>query len=542
MPPKKKLSHGGNGGSQAKRSKGPATSASNAGATARRFPAGRRGGLKMLPEMPLDILFEIFSCLQPPDVLRLARTTKALRSLLMSHSAISIWKSAFMNDPDLPGAPDGLSEPRYANLAFSPHCHLCFIAGEHSILWVYRIRLCERCLVGRFDELHKVAPKKLSGLIGNTHLLHRATVSLTTGTRFLYSHEEAGKINEQILELKKGDPEKFEDFIVERKKLVEDIKTHSQKAEMSVPLRQARLQRALQESLDRRKEAICGRLSDLGYAEEVQYIKDTRPQLLSEHAWVKSNSELTERVWDNMKPQLVNLMQDTREKLHRKQRKALLKNRQRLLLLVLKKYNHDRPIEEINPRAIEICVLPHIAAMIENPTMESYTEETFREVLDDLPRFCEEWRDSKTRDLVALIPRHNVHQAFLRRATTFFHCADCSEPIAYPRILAHACQYTLRHGHRNRDDDLALLCQNLDSEPWNSDGRRVSYYPAAEAPARSVVRACGLDTELTTAQDMDDVNPWLACLRCSHKVKGRAIFRWRKAVGVSCSQLLIIVS
>jgi DNA-directed RNA polymerase subunit RPC12/RpoP len=232
-----------------------------------------------------------------------------------------------------------------------------------------------------------------------------------------------------------------------------------------------------------------------------------------------------------MKPQLVDLLESVQEKMHRKRRKTLLKTRQRLLLSILKEFTNERPVDEVNPRAIDVCVSPHIKAMIEDPSPDAYTtEDSFQEVLDDLPRFFGEWRESKTRDLLALLPGGTDHASLLR-ATTFFRCSECTEPIAYPRVLAHACLSQLRHGHRNRDDDVSLLCVNLDSEPWNYDGKRVSYYPAAEASAQSVVRGCGLDTNLTTAQDMDDVNPWLECLRCSHKVKGRAIFRWRKAVG-----------
>jgi hypothetical protein len=92
---------------------------------------------------------QIFSRLDPPDVLRLARTTKDLRNVLMSRSARSIWKSAFLNDPDLPGLPEGLNEPQYANLVFSPHCNSCFTAGENTILWAFQLRLCQKCMEGR---------------------------------------------------------------------------------------------------------------------------------------------------------------------------------------------------------------------------------------------------------------------------------------------------------------------------------------------------------------------------------------------------------
>jgi len=77
---------------------------------------------------------QIFSLLEPLDVLRLARTTKALRNVLMSRTAMSIWKQALSND-ELPKCPDDLTEPQYANLAFSEHCHvivslLCLCHGH----------------------------------------------------------------------------------------------------------------------------------------------------------------------------------------------------------------------------------------------------------------------------------------------------------------------------------------------------------------------------------------------------------------------------
>ncbi|KAJ7156998.1 hypothetical protein C8R43DRAFT_411697 [Mycena crocata] len=518
--------------SSRKRAKGKAVSSSSSPASTPTQRFRGRGQLKMLPEMPLDILFEIFSRLDPPDVLRLSRTTKDLRHVLMSRSAISIWKSAFLNDPDLPPVPDGLNEAQYANLAFSPHCHFCFTSGDHSILWSMRVRVCKNCVVNRFDENYKVLKKLPPGnpLSQNLQLLCYATVMLPSGIRrVVYAYEEAEAVNNNLVNLKKGDSRKLDAYIDERKKLVVEIQAHASKAEMSGALRLARRQRMLQEALDRRREVICNRLSDLGYEEEVSYLKDYRLDVISEHPLIKSHNLLTDRVWENMKPQLEELLQGVREKLQRRKRKSLLKQRQRLLLSVLRGYIHGRPIDEVNPRAVEVCVLPDIQAMVQNPSSDAYTtEDSFQNVLDDLPLFCARWRESKTQELMALLPDQNDRD-FLFRATTYFRCDGCSEPIAYPRILAHACLYKLHHGHRNRDDDLALLCQNMDSKPWNCDGKRVSTYPAAEASAKAVIRACQLNTDMTTAQDLNDVNPWLECLQCRH-VTGRTIFRWQKAI------------
>ena len=112
-----------------------------------KYTRGKRGLLDDLPNQPLDIVYEvcftrfihfrafdlptlqILSRCSPLDLLRLARTTKAFRTLLMSRSSIAIWKSAreLSSDPQVIGMPDPppyLSEPALANLAFDPHCHV----------------------------------------------------------------------------------------------------------------------------------------------------------------------------------------------------------------------------------------------------------------------------------------------------------------------------------------------------------------------------------------------------------------------------------
>lgn len=127
----------------------------------------RRGKLRDLPEMPLDILYEIFGHLFPLDVLRLSRTTKASRDLLMRRSALFIWHSAFSNLPVTPpSCPEDLNLPRWTSLLFETHCSVCLFrcmllssrlslrilrqfCSKHSVLkifWMFRVRCCKRCL------------------------------------------------------------------------------------------------------------------------------------------------------------------------------------------------------------------------------------------------------------------------------------------------------------------------------------------------------------------------------------------------------------
>ncbi|KAJ2926420.1 hypothetical protein H1R20_g10671, partial [Candolleomyces eurysporus] len=54
---------------------------------------GKRGQLKMVVEMPFDILLEIFKYLLPADLLGLTMANKALRGLLLDRTvALPLWK------------------------------------------------------------------------------------------------------------------------------------------------------------------------------------------------------------------------------------------------------------------------------------------------------------------------------------------------------------------------------------------------------------------------------------------------------------------
>ncbi len=103
-----------------------------------------QGKLSLFTEAPLDVLFEVrdiarrdasflilvslkvFSHLEPLDLLRMTRTTKTLRFLLLDRSSIAAWHSAFKKIEGLPPVLEGFSEPQYANLIFDNHCHVCF--------------------------------------------------------------------------------------------------------------------------------------------------------------------------------------------------------------------------------------------------------------------------------------------------------------------------------------------------------------------------------------------------------------------------------
>lgn len=131
----------------------PTTSDAAAAAADIKAPAiwarvrGRRGHLKMVVEMPFDILLEIFQYLGPADLLHLSRANHALRGMLLDRStALPLWKAVsdlrlYNNllvsdcgaspcmqamtrapEPQPPACPDDLSLPQYVNLLYGKTC------------------------------------------------------------------------------------------------------------------------------------------------------------------------------------------------------------------------------------------------------------------------------------------------------------------------------------------------------------------------------------------------------------------------------------
>ncbi|KIK63481.1 hypothetical protein GYMLUDRAFT_119253, partial [Collybiopsis luxurians FD-317 M1] len=85
--------------------------------------------------------------LEPGDLLRLARTSKDLRGILMSKSSEDIWRTARGNVKGLPPRPEDLNEPQYARLLEDAYCYTCQHKGRcDNVLWKFRARVCKSCV------------------------------------------------------------------------------------------------------------------------------------------------------------------------------------------------------------------------------------------------------------------------------------------------------------------------------------------------------------------------------------------------------------
>ncbi|KAK0196745.1 hypothetical protein F5146DRAFT_1012796 [Armillaria mellea] len=434
-----------------------------------------RGKLKQIPEMPIDILFEVFSHLDALDT---------LRRLLMHRSSISIWQAALSRDT-LPPKPADLNEPQYINLAFSEHCHDCLASGKHIILWTFRTRLCSvLCPLFRGVYIFHSFPSSFV----DSHTLHQfgpsvpmRHLSMTpdilrndrTNYNYIFRREEVRALA--------NDPELSEvpftplhliplfgpqdnDVLQQRIKANEPTRQFAEQCRNAEALRAERIRLAEEAARAKRTQQIFECLYDLGYKDEVVYLEDDG-NILSNHTLLRTHKDLTER--------------------------------------------------RIAPSTADVCLIPKIKAILENINVELYNyEEDFADIKAELPKISRDWRRSKGMYLLSLMPGNKHDISRLSLATTFFKCHECTEPISYPRVLAHKCMTALRHGY----------------QPWNFNRNGVECYELAGGCAVDVVRASGLRAEKATVEDMERADVWLECMNCRVPERGSVVFQWRQAI------------
>ncbi|KDQ62087.1 hypothetical protein JAAARDRAFT_148747 [Jaapia argillacea MUCL 33604] len=498
-------------------------------------PRRGQGKLRMLPEMPLDILFEIFGHLLPLDLLRLAWTTKSLRRILMRRSARSVWIHTLANVPGLPECPPDLTEPQFSRLAFDPHCHYCGAPNIWNIAWVLRVRVCVKCQKKRFVYAYSGLWSLPVKVIGEAAYYLKGIVATRKGkNEMIFPTEDVDDFLKQAVPLL-GDQEAFDQFLAQRKAICEPEYEFAERCyEWMEKTRADEIRRESEIQLGR-KQAIAAELYGLGYGADVFYLLHYQPLVFLEHPLVNKSQALTNRIWNNIKEPLIQLMQETRVERLRFERMKVLMKREKLVKKLLEDFAMTRPTDEALPGPADVCQMVPFKEIIERPVEEKIKKRHFRSAVAELPRLCQEWRDRINGKLLSMVPvvarpggdnhsssdvqEDHSTEAFSRLdlATTYFRCTKCDSSITYPRILHHACMTELDYAGKNYnpdDEDAYALCRRaiqLGHEPWDYDGRQVSFDVEASEVARRFVETCGRDPDTTTRKHMDDTNSRFRC-------------------------------
>ncbi|CAK5268519.1 unnamed protein product [Mycena citricolor] len=290
----------------------------------------------------------------------------------------------------------------------------------------------------------------------------------------------------------------------------------------------------LDNAREQRYDSIRQRLSDLGWGEEIAF---HAPQL-RQHKLVRQPKPLTDRIWFNIKEPLVKFLQEHKDNRLEIDRQSIIRERWFLASQEYNKYIEGLDPNSVFPSRLDIIGSEPFRSIIEGKSTqieENVPSELFASAIGRIPELAAIWREEKDEELVQIMKaaQSDADHHDLNLATTLFawDIQDFySPPISYPRILmhSHATEHHWNHFDCDTKSETGLHCTL-----WN-ERKLVSFDETASARMRDILVVCGLDPDVTTKAELEEMEPFVECVTCAHPSKGKLIFRVPSAV-VHCS-------
>ncbi|KAI0041395.1 hypothetical protein FA95DRAFT_1683237 [Auriscalpium vulgare] len=467
------------------------------------------GGLSELPGMPLDVLFEIFGQLDPADLVRLARVTKAFRRILLSRQhASSLWEQSFQLLEDVPRCPGDMSAPSWAHLLFGgPICQVCGADGVDKVTWVFHLRACKQCLADslveysyartrctRYDMNFCQSLPRVVGRYGKVRKAKKYLLKSDVNTMAAELDALTASPNMAMLDALKRDLTTYN----EQRMAAANVREHHASVCKVYEMHLEACARG------ERVHAVTHRLMELGHDEHDVHAVYYHPD-------VYISEPLTDQAWNRMRPELEALTIDAREE------------------------HWDSAVDEAqfaseNPKVefmesipskmhsyIPSDVFDHVG---DTSDMQPEDREEVAGILSNMRPELMRGIHRRLTALIALIPASGIDMPGLDAleednfyvgvagglglATTWFICSSgdssCTGLFSGFDMLAHYCRAT------------------------------ADYSDTAARTTASVMQLVGKDPTTTTAYDLDRVDAPLFCTECNGPdVRVKTVVDWRGA-------------
>ncbi|KAI5900843.1 uncharacterized protein SCHCODRAFT_01344200 [Schizophyllum commune H4-8] len=522
----------------------------------------RYAAICILNALPLDVLFEVFGYVDPISLLHLSRTSKALRSTLMSRSSIWIWKRSYATtNHGLPPAPKDLTIPQFLELAVDRTCDYCHrelteettfyeIHDSLYIFWTARLRSCSRCHV---KKRYFIAEKDMDEYEIVRAVRHYFGPEFPLPTLFLscrinrtpspynsYARVKIEQLSKDFEEETNGKPVEdkkawFLQKVAEHEVILEHAKVCKKWESAEKKKRSARKQ----EIRDARFEEIVKRLSNLTSPEVTEVCYATL--LFARDPFVSKAKPLTDEEWVQDRDRLLEWVQKMWEDSVRSERRRILEERYLSLKKVYDEFvgsfisSGSREARGL-PRIGDLVTWKEVAEVIEGTPLElELLGEDLRELIDQLAqtRRFTEWREACENALIAKLDAAAAARAqrtgterkrpasaadLTLAATVFWWRRD--KPCWYPELLARTPQLW---SAANFDDPQHMVGH------WAWSARLFSA-DLRDTTARLVTLA-GLDPGTATPEDMDARDAWFTPAECAtHNHKDAIAMTWRRTV------------
>ncbi|EJD45389.1 hypothetical protein AURDEDRAFT_184837 [Auricularia subglabra TFB-10046 SS5] len=452
--------------------------------------------------MPLDVLYEILRMLHPRDLLALSRTTKAVRRVLLNPSSSGVWKYVISTVEGLPFCPDDIDPPAYASLVFDTHCDFCGKSIAKLRHWELRLRLCGPC-----SQLNLVKKHQLDL---NDDQLDFVETYGPRGSGPRYGDRFYGpQIEDMCEQLEELGDEEYHNRFRSRNEAVAKHASECAAWENDEVIRRAT---EIQAVRDQRANCVLDRLTDMGFGRECLLFSDE----ISNIPTVNVARPLTERAWRSIQTGLLRFVVSLRTELDRELHETAVLHRK----MVTRQFVEFRcsvlgDINPVLPSLADYAAFPYVRDLLD-PALDndSVSEPILRNAaLATFSTSLAAWRDSLAIRLFdSVFPSEadvddDAKMRKLNLATTFFKCSkSCrSAPLKsmrYPTVLGHACQ---------RGGVCHLGCLKH-CTPWTEEG--IVPDPIVSNLLANILRACGMDPEVTTHDELLVRDPRVICTSC----------------------------
>ncbi|CUA73197.1 hypothetical protein RSOLAG22IIIB_05200 [Rhizoctonia solani] len=290
-----------------------------------------------LKNMPVEVLIEIARYVVPVDLIMLSRVNKFFRELFMDKRSATIWQSALQNLPELPPCPTdaNLCEPQYVSMIFLNRCSLCGRYAPREMDPVLLVRFCARCRDRELVDLERVTDPSL--VISSKGLVPGKSNQSTLWC--LYDEARAVKI--KLNELTKAeDQEALNTWKDEQREIVKKRRRVAEPLSKWLKTRAREREEELKRLKATRAAEIGSRLIKLGWERlDFRGFEDCKQW----QSMVYNPKPLTEKVWDDILPYLLEHLEVNRNRRLEEERARRFSSRQTELTSWLAQFRMELP-------------------------------------------------------------------------------------------------------------------------------------------------------------------------------------------------------
>ncbi|KIM35772.1 hypothetical protein M413DRAFT_449599 [Hebeloma cylindrosporum] len=480
----------------------------------------QRKSLSLLPSMPLDVLFEVFSHLSPKDIISLSRTSRIFRDTLTTGNGISIWKAA-RKRLGWPECPPNMSEHQWAALLFGNTCQSCGRKSVSKPEFSLLRRICTTC---RKEKL--LSPSDLKTRFPNASKILKYIPRFENGWSEYHGSYWVPDIDRMLMKFAEyernidhdvpGAKKEFKAFKTRQYEIVMSIRKSTNERYMWWDQYVRERQSDKQAIIHQRFKLIEAKFIELGYtADDVEYIQLT-PEC-------RQPTPLTDRIWKRIRPILETDVLLYKRKRILREKEELRSTRMPILHASYQEYQKSlMPVQwKYLPRTIDICAFVPFAEILDAPADIAITFVDFEDAFRQLPQLLAANDVARKIHALSLLnnptatlpPNSNVpeQEPIIHDPTVISSSSNSSQPDDGALELATALFTCMESPCTKRNvpqsylfgwDDIAQ--HNCKSDSYYILGPpKIAFSLQASNVAAAVVRAAGLDAGLATVADMD---------------------------------------